>query len=190
MESRNEIWKDIKGWEGYYQVSNLGNVRSLDRAITQSNGKVVVWKGRLLRQRKNELGYKFVGLRKDYKRKTMRVHRLVAMAFIPNPNNLPQINHKDVNPSNNRVDNLEWCSQLYNNMYDNANIKRGISRKENYTGTPVLMFSKDGKLLRKFDGLRYAEEFVGCGRTGHISDCANGKRKTAYGYIWRYESQY
>lgn len=83
MESRNEIWKDIKGWEGYYQVSNLGNVRSLDRAITQSNGKVVVWKGRLLRQRKNELGYKFVGLRKDYKRKTMRVHRLVAMAFIP-----------------------------------------------------------------------------------------------------------
>lgn len=182
----NEIWVDIKGFEGYYQVSNCGNIRSLDRVIIQSNGKKITLKGQIIVQWHNDLGYAFVGLRKDKVRKTLRVHRLVATAFIPNPNNYPQVNHKDVNPSNNNVENLEWCTQSYNNAYDNANLKRSKSRLENYIGTPILMFSKEGKFLRKFKGLKFAEKFIGCKHTGHISDCANGKRKTAYGYIWRY----
>lgn len=82
-------------------------------------------------------------------RKNARVHRLVALAFIPNPLNLPQINHKDVNPSNNHVSNLEWCDQSYNNSYDNANIKRSLTRKENYKGRPLLMMDMDGNVLKQ-----------------------------------------
>ena len=111
-----EIWKDIKGYEGAYQVSNLGRVRSLTRKVKTFNG-VRTSKGQLLKPLKTNTGYYRVDLKQNQKDKYMSIHRLVAEAFIPNPNNYPIINHKDNNPQNNCVENLEWCTQSYNVKY-------------------------------------------------------------------------
>ena len=104
-----EIWKDIDGFEGLYQVSNFGNVMSLNYGNRGYAKK--------LTPKCNNSGRLWVELLKGGKRKCMLVHRLVALAFIPNPNNFPQINHKDENPKNNFAFNLEWCTQSYNNNY-------------------------------------------------------------------------
>lgn len=120
----DEIWKDIEGYEGKYEVSNLGNVRSLNYRGT---GGI-----KLLKQGTTR-GYKLTCLYKNGKGKQYWVHRLVAIAFIPNPNNLPVVNHKDENPSNNNVNNLEWCTQEYNINYGTARKRASESiRGENH----------------------------------------------------------
>lgn len=111
-----EVWKDIKNYEGCYQISNLGRVRSLTRKVKTFNG-VRTSKGQLLKPLKTNTGYYRVDLKQNQKDKYMSIHRLVAEAFIPNPNNYPCVNHKDNNPQNNCVDNLEWCTQSYNVKY-------------------------------------------------------------------------
>lgn len=116
----NEIWKDIEGYEGLYQVSNLGRVRSVDRI----GGRGRRFNGRILKPKVKTGGYLLVNFSKEGKRKMFSVHRLVAQAFIPNPEGLPQINHKDENPSNNRVENLEWCDGKYNCNYGIRNERR------------------------------------------------------------------
>ena len=109
-----EIWKDIDGYPGY-QVSNYGRVKSLDRVSFKGSNM----KGRILNQRTNEKGYLLVRLQNSDTGESdmFRVHRLVALAFIPNPGNLPQVNHKDEDKTNNNIDNLEWCTNWYNNHY-------------------------------------------------------------------------
>ena len=115
-----EVWKDIKGYEGLYQVSNYGNVKSCDRHVfagVGSNHKTQHIKEKLLRAGGGK--YKQVRLSKNGKIKAFLIHRLVAQAFISNPNNLPCINHKDEDPKNNNANNLEWCTYKYNNEYNN-----------------------------------------------------------------------
>jgi hypothetical protein len=106
-----EIWKDVDGYEGYYQVSSFGRVRSLDRVVNNH-----FYGGRILCLASDSDGYKVVGLHKNGS-KTVKVHRLVAQAFIPNPQNLPEVNHKDENKKNNFYNNLEWCTTKYNLTY-------------------------------------------------------------------------
>lgn len=115
MKTTNETFLSIPGYEGLYEVSNLGNVKSLRRGI-------------ILKPGKRNGGYKIVNLRKDNKDHWLAVHRLVAIAFIPNPLNLPFVNHKDENPCNNCVENLEWCTSQYNNTYG-TNIKRRVEKR-------------------------------------------------------------
>ena len=112
-----EIWKDVKGFEGFYQVSNLGRVRSLDRIVVSENRSTQKIKGAIKKVKVGKNGYYMVMFYKDSKYKCAYVHRLVAQAFIPNPDNLPQVNHKDEIRTNNCVDNLEWCDSKYNNNY-------------------------------------------------------------------------
>ena len=112
-----EIWKDVKGFEGFYQVSNLGRVRSLDRIAVSENRSTQKIKGAIKKVKVGKNGYYMVMFYKDSKYKCAYVHRLVAQAFIPNPDNLPQVNHKDEIRTNNCVDNLEWCDSKYNNNY-------------------------------------------------------------------------
>lgn len=112
-----EIWKAITDFEGFYEVSNLGNVRSCQRIRKSKAESISVVQGKTLHPKFDKDGYKEVALCKDGKMYFKRVHRLVASAFIPNPNNYPVINHIDENPSNNCVSNLEWCSISYNNKY-------------------------------------------------------------------------
>ena len=122
-----EIWKDIKGYEGLYQVSNLGRVRSLNRI--DSLGR---WRcGKIKATVDNGNGYKLVNLKHKGKQKMVTVHKLVAEAFILNPDNLPCINHKDENKYNNCVNNLEWCTYKYNNNYGTLRTRSAISNINN-----------------------------------------------------------
>lgn len=113
-----EVWKDIPGYEGLYQVSNLGGVKSIKRPDAAGSRLL---REKILKPTIGTRGYLNVGLRKDNMQKKIEVHRLVAMAFIPNPQNLPQVNHKDEDKVNNCVDNLEWCSRSYNVNYGTRN---------------------------------------------------------------------
>ena len=121
-----EIWKNIEGFEGAYMVSNLGRVKSLKRERKTKGGVLVEVPERILKLNTDKDGYKEAALSKDAKLYYFRVHRLVAFAFIPNPHNLPLINHKDENPANNEVSNLEWCNQSYNTSYSNYKISHPV----------------------------------------------------------------
>lgn len=117
-----EIWKDIKGYEGLYQISNYGRVKSLPRMMKNRKCEEIIKAPSVLPK-----GYLKVSLCKNGKIKYFFIHRLVAEAFIPNPNNFPCVNHKDCNPRNNEVSNLEWISYKENNSYKNHHLKRNIS---------------------------------------------------------------
>ena len=130
QELNNEVWKDIKGYEGLYQVSNMGRVKSVARTVTWKNQSVKRYKERIMKTRQKQ-GYASVCLFKDDIRRDFKVHRLVAEAFISNPNNLPFINHIDENKLNNKVENLEWCSREYNNNYGQRNGKISMTQKKN-----------------------------------------------------------
>lgn len=125
-----EVWKDIKGYEGRYQVSNTGRIRSVARVVTWKNGEVKTYKSRIMKT-KARGNYVGISLYKDYKSKDYMVHRLVAEAFIPNPDNLPFVNHIDENKENNIASNLEWCTRQYNNNYGRRNEKISITQKQN-----------------------------------------------------------
>lgn len=112
-----EIWKDVVGYEGYYEVSNLGNVRSVDRVVVKANGVCQPRQARIMARCLNTDGYLTVKLSKDGKSERIAVHRLVALAFIPNPNDLSDVNHIDFDRTNSRVDNLEWISHKDNVHY-------------------------------------------------------------------------
>ena len=176
-----EIWKDMEGYEGLYQVSNLGRVRSLDRDVKYANGTVHHYEGMIIKTKLNKFGYPYLSLCKNGKRWSARVHKLVAIAFIPNPDNRPCVNHKDENKANNRVDNLEWCSKAYNNTYNNIRKKAGCN-----IAKPVVAFDGVHKIGTYFRSEADAAKYLGKTTCALISSCANGKRDTAYGYRWEF----
>lgn len=151
-----EIWRDIPGFEGLYQVSNLGRVRSLDRVVRRNTfcGQIQERrKGRILKTISKPTGYLFCSLSKDNTPETRLIHRLVAEAFIPNPNNYPCINHRNEDKTDNRVENLEWCTQRYNVNY-------GTSRERASTNNPLCKRIKvDGVF---FHSISEAERFLNC----------------------------
>ena len=112
-----EIWRPVVGYEGLYEVSSYGRVRSMDRYVKYSNGRINLHKGRILSPGKDTNGYLQVILTCNGKHKSIKVHRLIVQAFIPNPDNLLEVNHKDEDKTNNSVDNLEWCTRKYNINY-------------------------------------------------------------------------
>lgn len=132
-----EVWKDISGYEGYYQISNFGQIRSVPRYIThKTKGGGFVnqyFKGKILKPTTTRNGYKMIVLSKDGKFKYQTIHRLVATAFIPNPENKPTVNHKDGDKSNNHVDNLEWCTSSENNSHAyRIGLKKGRGKTKVY----------------------------------------------------------
>jgi len=188
-----EIWKDIKGFEGSYQVSNLGNIRSLTRKVNTFYGVRTV-KGKILKPLKTNTNYFRVDLKQNQKHNYLSIHKLVAETFIPNPNNYPVINHKDNNPLNNCLDNLEWCTQSYNVQYayknGNAKPTTGCFKKGNipHNRKKVNQYSKDGKFLRTFISIKEAASSVDT-VPSNINQCLSGSTKTAKGYIWRYANE-
>ena len=150
---KKEIWKDIKGYEKLYQVSNLGKVRR----IKFINNRTQKDKIKMLKLIKDKKGYLKINLWKNNKSKMFLVHRIVAETFILNPNNLPQVNHKDENKSNNCVENLEWCSQKYNNNYGNRlnNIRKKLMEKnvkeKMKNNTKLMIRDEKGKFVRRMD---------------------------------------
>lgn len=175
-----EEWRDIKGYEGRYQISSEGRVRSLDRI--GKNG--YSYKGKILKPRPTKRGY----IKANLSGKIYAVHRLVAQAFIPNPNNYPVVNHKDENPSNNCIENLEWCDVKYNINYGTANKRRGESigyDKDNPHSKSVLQCTIDGILVKRWNSQAEAARQLGISQ-GNISRCCIGTRNIAYGFIWKY----
>lgn len=184
MQQNIEIWKDVVGYESYYQVSNLGRVKSLDRVVLK-NGLSVSLKGCILRPRVSGKGYLSVALQINGMRKNFMVHRLVATAFIENTDNLKEINHIDEIKSNNNAYNLEWCTHKYNSNYGSRG--KRISEKlliKNEKRKKVEMI-KDGIVIKTFESITDANNnFVKNGKS--IYWCLSGKTKTAYGYFWKY----
>lgn len=171
-----EEWKDIEGYEGLYQVSNTGLVKNKKRekvlALEPSNCiylRVHLWKN---------------GVGKHY-----LVHRLVAEAFIDNPNNLPQVNHKDEDKTNNNVDNLEWCTVEYNHNYGTV-IERIKTTQQNDKNKSkvILQYTLDGQFVAEYPSIKEASRQTGLD-DGNISHCCRRKKKTLGGYIWRYKNE-
>ena len=179
-----EKWKDIKGYEGLYQISNYGNLRGLDRYITENNtNKKRHIKSKIIKPVVNNSGYHEVCLRnKNKEKKHHRIHRLVAEAFIPNPNNLPIINHKDKNKINNNVRNLEWCTYKYNNNY------KKTTKPCWYKGVKVNQYDKDMNYIKTYNSMYEIERKYNVTRTS-IRYCCLGKNKTCRGYVWRYADE-
>ena len=184
MRYDNEIWKDIKGYEGLYQVSNLGRVKSL----YVHNGT----NERILKQDTEKFGYKRVLLYKGKNHKKYKVHRLVAEAFIPKPMGKNIVNHKDEDKSNNVVSNLEWCTQKYNINYgtrtkraiNNPNYIKGVLKNKKRLSKKVYQYDIRNNLLKVWSSTKE------CDNSGYISSnvsrCCTGKLKTYKGYKWRY----
>lgn len=167
-----EIWKDILGYEGKYMVSNWGRVKSLNYRNTGKEG--------ILKGVANGNGYLEVILFKEGKGKHYRINRLVAQAFLPNPDNLPEVNHKDENKQNNCVENLEYCSKLYN-----INYGTGSKRSAEKRSKPVIAIDKVSGLILEFPSIAEASRQTGINK-GNICSCLKGNYKSASGYVWYY----
>ena len=182
-----EIWKDIEGYEGLYQVSNLGRVKSLYKFINNNpKSKSIGYysEERILKCFNNKKGYKMVKLYKNTEHITKRVHRLVAQTFIPNPKKLPQVNHIDGNKINNKVSNLEWCTNRENQIHAwKNNLIKKRTGKDNKLSKKVYQYDLNGLLINIWDCVSTAEKTL---HIKNISTVCHGKRKTAGGYIWRY----
>lgn len=165
-----ENWKNIDGYDGAYEVSNLGRVRSFKYS-----------KERILRQKALTGGYLYVWLSKAGKTKCIRVHRLVAQAFVDNPHGYEQVNHKDENPQNNRSDNLEWCSAAYNLTYG-TRIKRMSAAKHKAV---CQIDIQTGDTICEFQSIKEAAEKTGS-NASHIGGCCRGTRATHNGFTWKF----
>lgn len=177
-----EIWKDVVGYEGLYQISNLGNVKSLNYNHTG--------KERILAKKHHKSGYVTVTLCKNGKHKNKSIHILVAMAFIPNRFSLPCVNHIDGDKENNFVDNLEWVTYSQNTMHAiqtglrvDSNM-RGVMGPANKNSRPVRQYTKDGEIVKVWPCVSDAARFYGCNPCT-ITNCTKGRIKTCKGYIWR-----
>lgn len=195
-----EIWKDIKEYEGLYQVSNLGRVRSLDRTYIAYNRFCDIEtyiKGKILKNVYNKKGYQYVGLHKDGKRKNIFVHRLVAETFLPNPDNKPCVNHINTVRDDNRVENIEWCTHKENNN-NPLTIKKmresapktfmGKFSKEHPRSIPIIQLNIHNTPIKLWLSLSDAKR--NNYRDSEISSCCRGRKKTHKGYKWMYLDDY
>lgn len=178
-----EVWKDVDGYEGSYQVSNLGRVRSLNRYIIYRDGVKHFKKGRVLVPQKDYHGYKIISFGRKNKKK---IHRLVAMAFVknPNPEEFNVVNHKDSNPSNNCFSNLEWCTQIYN-------IEVGLMRKrmKEVRSKPIVQCNRSGDTINEFSSIREASRLTGVNRWNITTALHKNNKKVVGGFLWKFKEK-
>lgn len=175
-----EIWKSISGYEQLYEVSNFGKVRSIDRIVDGRNGVV---SGKILSFSNNGTGYKQVCLCKDNVKSTKYVHRLVAEAFVPNPNNYTDINHKNEKRDDNMASNLEWCTKKYNQNYNNCPLKKRLALIS-IRGKGVCSYDENGKIIKEYLCVSDVKN-DGYGRRNVVL-CCQGKRRTCGGLFWAF----
>lgn len=179
----NEVWKDISGYEGLYQVSNYGRVKSVGKIVNGSNQYGINFqyfrKDKILKPIRDNWGYLRVSLYKDNIKMAKRIHRVVAETFMPNNHNYTIINHKNGNKEDNSVDNLEWCSQSHNVL---ESYRLGLQKPQT---KKVLQYDLQNNFIREWDCISEPRKLY---HNSHIADCCSGKRKTAGGYIWKYKN--
>lgn len=191
-----EVWKDIKDYEGLYQINNKGEVKALEKTIWNGQG-YLYFPEKIRKLNPDKDGYLNITLSNKGKVKTFKIHRLEAEAFIPNPNNLPEVNHKDGDKTNNNVDNLEWCTRKENqkhafrigliNQNGERNHMYGKLGADNPNSIPIYQLNKNtGDIIREYDSLASAGRDLGV-NTGKICLVCQGKRNSAYGYKWKYK---
>ena len=192
-----EIWKEIKYYPNY-MVSNLGRVKSLGRWVYKEYRGKRWQREKILKPKIEKSGYQRVGLWKNGKQKLFQVHRLVAQAFIKNPNNYPQVNHKNEIKDDNRVENLEYCDAKYNVNYGTRNKRvsekmKGMKLSEETknkiseaNSKPVLQYELNGNFIKEWPSTMEVERRLGFANT-HISACCKGKLKQSYGFKWKYK---
>ncbi|WBC28429.1 HNH endonuclease [Rhodobacteraceae phage LS06-2018-MD05] len=198
-----EIWKDIKGYEGLYQISNLGRVKSLKRIVFKCNITKKL-KSKILSESVNRLGYPAVILSKKAMHVNKKIHRLVAIAFIPNPENKPCINHINGIKTDYRIENLEWCTHKENSQHAfRTGLNKMPSGKDhfmynkignlhhNYGKTfnnkPILQYSKDMNFIKEYSSLKEASILTGINKS-NISTVCNNYRVSAGGYKWKFKN--
>ena len=191
-----EAWKDIPGYNGRYQASNLGRIRSMDREVTKSNGSKEFYKGKVLKPFVGTNGYLYITIAEEPgKFRPRRLHRVIAETFIPNPLNLPQINHINEDKTDNRVCNLEWCTAEYNTFYGHRIEKFAKSNRNNPAlSKGVNQYDLEGNYLRNFPSAAEASRYLGrdCVAACRIGQCCRHLFKTgnsAYGYLWEFSSE-
>lgn len=177
----SEVWRDVPGYAGVYQVSDHGSVRSIDRMVNGRNGSTHIRKGHTLRSYRVNGGYCAVSLNNGGSQKNFLVHRLVAMAFIPNPNNYETVNHIDENKCNNTVSNLEWLTLIENNRYGSHD-----ERMRKTLSFPVIQYSLDGEFIQEFGSMAEVHRETGF-NAASIGKAARGIYKQSNGYIWKYK---
>jgi len=182
MLKNKEIWRDVKGFEGLYQVSDKGRVKSLERTFIDKIGRKRTILGRILKPGITPSGYLQVHLFDSSRgvEKWFLVHRLVCGAFHQNPENKPCVNHIDENKANNAASNLEWCTAFENNTHGTRTARMAKTQSK-----PVGQYTTDYKLVKVWQSTREVKSNLGFDR-GNISKAALGKYKTAYGYVWKY----
>jgi len=178
---KEEIWKDIKGYEGLYQVSNIGRVKSLDRTFINKIGHKQHTKERIMKLGTDKDGYLQVSLcDSSGKVKRFYVHRLVCEAFHENPKNKPCVNHIDEDKTNNIASNLEWCTYEENNNHGTHNARAAKTKSK-----PVGQYTPKSELIKVWQSAVEVQRQLGFDNT-FISKVALGKQKTAYGYVWKF----
>jgi len=184
----NEIWKDVPDYEGLYQVSNLGRVKSLERTRKGNGGSICKVKEKLLSLKIDKYGYVCYTLCKDGRLFYFTAHRLVALAFIDNPNpySFNQINHIDGNKRNNTSQNLEWCDAKHNqNEAVRLGLRGGKPYKPRVDSSKIDQIDLIGNLIKRYDNLAQAERENGISKTA-ICNCLNRRSKTSSGFFWKY----
>lgn len=182
MDYDNEIWLPINGFEGIYEVSNLGRVKSVERKIFRDNRYQPI-RERILSQKLSKAGYMIVGLHKNGKSKFKYVHRLVGETFLERPDYECEINHIDEDKTNNVLSNLEWCTHL-------ANVNHGTGRERHDAAIriPVSCYTLEGELVRHYGSITEAGKDLGVLKTS-VWAALSGKSKTCKGMIWKYDRQ-
>ena len=176
-----ELWRPVKGYEGFYEVSNLGRVRSVDRFVRNShNGDYTVFKKSIIKKPTlDDGGYETITLNKEGRWETRLVHRLVAIAFLGDPEEGQEVNHKDENKRNNQVSNLEWCSKAYNVRYG-TRARRAAAKRSR----PVLQCTLDGEIIQEYQSLSSVKEDGF--NPSNVKAVCDGKFSQMNGYGWRW----
>lgn len=187
-KNMKEVWKDIKNFEGYYKISNKGRVLSITRKVKSSRSKsgYRTVNQRILKTRIDKYGYNTVILRKHNTDKHFTIHRLVAEAFIDNPNNYPSINHIDENKLNNTPENLERCTIKYNNLYNNRQQSINEKLKEVVKGKVILQYDLDMNFIKEWKSLREIHRTLRLNRQ-EINKTCRKERGSYANYIWKYK---
>ncbi|MFG6426059.1 MAG: HNH endonuclease [Muribaculaceae bacterium] len=191
-----EIWRDIEGYEGLYQVSSHGRVKSMDKPMfygdsdNVKNHECSIRASRILKGRMKKNGYIQIGLSKDGIQRTFTVHRLVAQAFIPNPTHHPYVNHKDENKINNHADNLEWCTPTYNTRYGSGICRQSMAARNKPNAVKgirkVYQYTLSGDYITEYPSVNEAARQTGI-KQGTISSNCLGVSKSTNGFIFRYD---